>query len=162
MKPPPLSRNSTAKALPTQASLTVNATANSVQQAADEVEDTQDRAGQSSRGQLHIKVIQARGLRVHSSSSKPYVVVQFENNEFISRDPISDKEKEVRGTPQPLSRNNSSIALSSLLKANDAATRGRSGTGPHLAPGGGVIPPHIALGLPVSANNPTWKHEVTL
>ncbi|KAG9036475.1 hypothetical protein FRB95_008773 [Tulasnella sp. JGI-2019a] len=163
MKPPPMSRNATAKALPTQATLAVNAAPDpNVEEPVEEVQDTQNRAGQS-RGQIHIKVIQARGLRVASTSSKPYVVVQFENNEFISRDPISDKEKEVRGVPQPLSRNNSSNALSSLgiLKASDAAARGRAGTGPHLGVGGGFLPGHLPFGAVIQPNNPTWKHEVT-
>ncbi|KAG8863741.1 hypothetical protein FRB96_007578 [Tulasnella sp. 330] len=164
MKPPPLSRNATAKALPTQATLAVNAASDSVEDTATAVEEVQDanNRGQS-RGQIHIKVIQARGLRVASSSSKPYVVVQFENNEFISRDPISDKEKEVRGVPQPLSRNNSSNALSSLgiLKASDAAARGRQNSGPHLGVGGNLITGHLPFGAVIQPNNPVWKHEVT-
>ena len=45
-----------------------------------------------SRGQLHVKLIQARGLNVHSVHARPYVVVQFEQNEFVSRDPIHENQ----------------------------------------------------------------------
>ncbi|KAL5508217.1 SCH9_2 [Sanghuangporus vaninii] len=74
-----------------------------------------------SRGQLHVKLIQARGLNVHSVNARPYVVVQFEQNEFVSRDPIHELEKEVKGTATNLSRNSSSSALSALGAINSRA-----------------------------------------
>ena len=74
-----------------------------------------------SRGQLHVKLIQARGLNVHTVNARPYVVVQFEQNEFVSRDPIHELEKEVKGTATNLSRNSSSSALSALGAINSRA-----------------------------------------
>ncbi|KAL5527423.1 hypothetical protein ACEPAG_6214 [Sanghuangporus baumii] len=74
-----------------------------------------------SRGQLHVKLIQARGLNVHSVNARPYVVVQFEQNEFVSRDPIHELEKEVKGTATNVSRNSSSSALSALGAINSRA-----------------------------------------
>lgn len=53
----------------------------------------------ASRGQIHVKLIQARGLNVHSSSARPYVVVQFEQNEFVSRDPTDESDKESKACP---------------------------------------------------------------
>ncbi|KAG8787453.1 hypothetical protein FRC15_009156 [Serendipita sp. 397] len=61
------------------------------------------------RGQLHVKLIQARGLAVKSAHSRPYVVVVYEQNEFISREPIHEDEKEVKGKPNPLSRQPSTV-----------------------------------------------------
>jgi hypothetical protein len=61
------------------------------------------------RGQLHVKLIQARGLAVKSALSRPYVVVVYEQNEFISREPTREDEKEVKGKPTILSRQGSSV-----------------------------------------------------
>jgi hypothetical protein len=63
----------------------------------------------SPRGQLHVKLIQARGLAVKSALSRPYVVVVYEQNEFISREPTREDEKEVKGKPTILSRQGSSV-----------------------------------------------------
>lgn len=100
-----------------------------------------------SKGQIHVKLIQARGLNVPSSRSKPYVVVQFEQNEFVSRDPTDESDKEVKGTATvaTLSRNSSSIALSALSSISSKAMGG----------------PKSLFGR-ISAHNPVWKHEVTL
>lgn len=46
----------------------------------------------SSRGQIHLFLIQARGLHVLSPHPCPYVVVQFEHNEFVSRGPSHDSD----------------------------------------------------------------------
>ncbi|EIN10280.1 Pkinase-domain-containing protein [Punctularia strigosozonata HHB-11173 SS5] len=75
----------------------------------------------SSRGQIHVKVLSARGLNVQSPRARPYVVVQFEQNEFISRDPIEETEKEIKGTAVPtgtVSRVGSATALSALAAIN--------------------------------------------
>ena len=74
-----------------------------------------------SRGQIHVKIIQARGLNVHSLQARPYVIVQFEQNEFISRDPIHEQEKEARGVATVLSRVSSSTALGALGAINSRA-----------------------------------------
>ncbi|KAG8898490.1 hypothetical protein FRC00_002757 [Tulasnella sp. 408] len=179
MKPPPLSRNATATAVPTVASTNTTATAQSTTAAsASTTEDGVQQFGTNgqtnggpgagqSRGQLHVKLIQARGLNVKSLQSRPYVVVQFENNEFVSRDPISDKEKEVKGVAQPLSRNNSSTALTSLAasgiaRAFEAASRA-TGRLPPPPPSPGLEKPAggLLFGSTMSPHNPTWKHEVT-
>lgn len=66
------------------------------------------------RGQLHVKLIEANALNVKSTISRPYVVVVYEQNEFVSREPIHEHEKEARGVPAPLSRQSSSSALAAL------------------------------------------------
>ena len=58
-----------------------------------------------SRGQIHVKLISARGLNVRSVKARPYVVVQFEQNEFVSRDPTEETDKEIKGVATNLSRN---------------------------------------------------------
>ena len=128
----------------------------------------------ASRGQIHVKVIQARALNVRSSLALPYVVVQFEQSEFISRDPIAESDKEVKGTATNLSRNASSVALSALgaIGSKDSALRARqSGASPSSSIASSKlssIPPTTATtSLPslfgrLSAHNPVWKHEVSL
>lgn len=66
------------------------------------------------RGQLHVKLIEANALNVKSTNARPYVVVVYEQNEFVSREPIHEHEKEARGVPAPLSRQSSSSALAAL------------------------------------------------
>jgi len=70
------------------------------------------------RGQLHVKLIQARDLAVRSALSRPYVVVVYEQNEFISREPTHEGEKEVKGKPNPLSRQASSLNVTAPASAS--------------------------------------------
>ncbi|KAG8960477.1 hypothetical protein FRC03_006484 [Tulasnella sp. 419] len=161
LKAPPLMRNQTAASA---ASVLSTTSANGTNANASPANSGQ------SRGQLHVKLIQARGLNVRSSRARPYVVVQFEHNEFVSREPTTDTDKEVKGVPQPLSRNSSSTALASLAasgiaRAFEAASRARSSTGPNLTPqpssavSGTSSPSPFGSGL--SPHNPVWKHEVS-
>ncbi|KAF8592617.1 kinase-like protein [Ramaria rubella] len=141
----------------------------------------------SAKGQLHVKLIQARGLHVQSSHARPYVVVQFEQNEFVSREPTSESEKEVKGVATNMSRNGSSTALSalgaiSIGKAFEAAARARATTtttppSSFSAPRSALAPTKTStssaesastsgtaspgvFGSGLSAHNPVWKHEV--
>ena len=134
----------------------------------------------SSKGQIHVKLISARGLNVPSIDSRPYVVVVFENNEFVSRDPTDESDKEVRGVPINLSRTSSSVAISALgaigpkAVAQEAALRTRrqsrvsnsssNSTKSSLSVPGvsGSRTPSNGLFGRVSAHNPVWKHEVSL
>ncbi|EPQ59394.1 serine/threonine protein kinase [Gloeophyllum trabeum ATCC 11539] len=124
--------------------------------------------GGQSKGQIHVKLIQARGLNVSSPHSRPYVVVSFEQNEFVSRDPIDETEKELKGQATNLSRNSSSVALSALgaINSKDAAKRS-TGSGKNTPVPGAPKPNTSASGLTNSlfgrknAHNPVWKHEVS-
>lgn len=132
-----------------------------------------------SRGQLHVKLLQARALSVRGSHARPYVVVQFENNEFVSRDPIPETEREVKGAPTNLSRQSSSNAINALgaIGYRDAKRRSKeSKDSPpsslvaaatrSLHPSSSTGPPSsgITTGLfgRLSPHNPVWKHEVSL
>jgi hypothetical protein len=127
-----------------------------------------------SKGQIHVKLIQARTLNVRSVNARPYVVVQFEQNEFVSRDPTNESDKEVKGTATNLSRNGSSNALSALgaigsRVALDAAKRGKGSANSSpsssvlsLSPPLVSIPNTTSLFGRLSAHNPVWKHEVSL
>lgn len=123
-----------------------------------------------SKGQIHVKLIQARGLNVRSVNARPYVVVQFEQNEFVSRDPTDETDKEVKGTATNLSRNSSSNALNALnaigSRAPTDAKRGKNSNGSSPSsslPGKSGLPalPNNLFGR-LPAHNPVWKHEVSL
>ncbi|KAF9653406.1 kinase-like protein [Thelephora ganbajun] len=127
-----------------------------------------------SKGQIHVKLIQARGLNVPSLQARPYVVVQFEQNEFVSRDPADETDKEVKGVATTLSRNSSSTALASLNAiSNRSSPDKRNGS---VTPNGRVPNSQPSaqtksllssktngiLGSALrSAHNPVWKHEVS-
>ncbi|KIJ70321.1 hypothetical protein HYDPIDRAFT_105029 [Hydnomerulius pinastri MD-312] len=125
----------------------------------------------TSKGQIHVKLISARSLNVSSIHARPYVVVQFEQNEFVSRDPTDEMDKEVKGTAIALSRASSSNALSALSAISASRPTGKSSTG--TSPSSSVsssskVPSPINLpsatqGLfgRLSAHNPVWKHEVS-
>jgi hypothetical protein len=49
------------------------------------------------KGRLSVKLISARHLASPSAASKPYVVVTFDQNEFISREPIHELGAEITG-----------------------------------------------------------------
>ena len=141
-----------------------------------------------SRGQLHVKLIQARNLHVRSLHARPYIVVQFEQNEFVSREPIHELEKEARGVATSLnthSRTPSSTAISALGAINSRAiehakrsavnsantspqssvSSGRSTLAPSIANGNGHVNGSAnggGLFGGLSAHNPVWKHEVSL
>ncbi|KAI0320695.1 kinase-like domain-containing protein [Amylostereum chailletii] len=141
----------------------------------------------SSKGQIHVKLIAARGLNVRSLAARPYVVVVFENNEFVSRDPTDEFDKEVKGVPTNLSRTSSSNAINALgaignkAAAQDQALRVKNASAAsstsssssthssfsgHRKTGSGSVPtppPATANGLlgRMSAHNPVWKHEVS-
>ena len=137
-----------------------------------------------SRGQIHVKLLQGRGLNVRSVKSRPYIVVEFEQNEFISRDPIAESEKEVRGVATTLSRTSSSTALNALgaiqnSRAFDIVKRAKSSanstprssvsSGPSALPTGMNGVNGLASGSSsfggfggMSAYNPVWKHQVSL
>lgn len=133
-------------------------------------------AASSSKGQIHVKLISARGLHVRGVHARPYVVVQFEQNEFVSRDPTDETDKEVKGTATNLSRNSSSNAISALgaigskaaAAAMDATRRGKASrnTSPtsSISSGSGKssLAPGSNLFGRLSAHNPVWKHEVSL
>lgn len=148
-----------------------------------------------SRGQIHVKVLQARNLNIRPhplavnprAQARPYVVVQFEQNEFISRDPIREHEREVKGVATALSRNASSTALEALgainARALEAANRrnkvsnGKEGAGSGGSAGsspsstsseksGRTLDASAGVGglfgRSTSPHNPVWKHEVSL
>ena len=139
-------------------------------------------ASSSSKGQIHVKLISARGLNTSSIKSRPYVVVVFEDNEFVSRDPTDESDKEVRGVATNLSRTSSSVAISALgavgskaaAAAQEAASRTRrpspvsssssnSAKSSLSVPGvSGTRTPSNGLLRHRSAHNPVWKHEVSL
>ncbi|KZO97964.1 serine/threonine protein kinase [Calocera viscosa TUFC12733] len=121
----------------------------------------------SSRGQIHVKLIQARGLRVLSPHSKPYAVVQFEQNEFVGRDPIPETEREAKGIATNLSRNNSSTALGALgtleraagnLSLQPRTRKDTNSSNGSQRSGNGLGASLFGTSSPY---NPVWKHEVS-
>ncbi|KAJ7638601.1 kinase-like domain-containing protein [Roridomyces roridus] len=128
----------------------------------------------SSKGQIHVKLIQARALNV-LPTARPYVVVQFEQNEFVSRDPTGESDREVKGTPTAVvPPSNAMSALGAIgskaaAAAEAASRRGSKGSNKstNTSPVSSV-PAASTLSTNgnglfgrISANNPVWKHEVS-
>ena len=123
----------------------------------------------SSKGQIHVKLISACGLTVTSVHARPYVVVQFEQNEFVSCDPTDEMDKEVKGTATALSRTSSSNAVATnavgAQRSAGKSSISSSPTSSALSPPPAPSNPHPttqSLFGRLSAHNPMWKHEVSL
>ena len=127
----------------------------------------------TSKGQIHVKLIQARALNVRTVYARPYVVVQFEQNEFVSRDPTLESDKEVKGTATSVSTSISSNALSVLgAIGSKVATRKNSKNAKDPSPPSSLATTKLSSQLlstqhntffgHLSAHNPVWKHQVSL
>lgn len=120
----------------------------------------------TSKGQIHVKLISARGLSVTSVHARPYVVVQFEQNEFVSRDPTDEMDKEVKGIATALSRTSSSNAVAAIgpqRSAGKSSTESSPTASLHSGPSltSSTSHPTQSLFGRLSAHNPVWKHEVS-
>lgn len=119
---------------------------------------------QPPKGLLSVKIISAKALACSSSHSRPYVVAQFDNNEFVSREPIAEDEDESKGVVQNGSRNGGGgshahsrsidIAIYNQSRAKSDSIIGTDGKGPPESNGNGVFC--------LSGQNPIWKQEVDL
>lgn len=136
----------------------------------------------SSLGQIHVKLIEARGLNITNASARPYVVVQFEQNEFISRDPIAEGEREVRGVPRPTmgsrqssAQNLATAAMNALGAIGNKDQARRKGSNGSNGSSGSSTAASSSSATVVSttsstggglfgrlSQNPVWKHEVSL
>ncbi|PIL37051.1 transporter [Ganoderma sinense ZZ0214-1] len=114
-----------------------------------------------SKGQIHVKLIQARSLNVRSSTSRPYLVVQFEQNEFVSRDPTDETDKEVKGIATNLSALSALGAINSKASSKQGSARSSALPTPSSSFGSGKSQLQGTFGSRISAHNPVWKHEVS-
>ncbi|GAA5863291.1 hypothetical protein JCM3774_000844 [Rhodotorula dairenensis] len=90
------------------------------------------------RGKLVVKLIEARNLSAPSRASRPYVVVTFDQNEFVSREPIDDLAGDAVGVAKP--------------RPSDAPAVGESARVPPPAtPGGTAAPGTQAMAVPIVA-----------
>ena len=110
-------------------------------------------AAPESRGQLHLKLISARALNIRSVHARPYVVVQFEHSEFVSRDPTDEDDRELRGTATTISRN---VSFESRASARIVHPPPPSATSSVRSSG------ISGLFTRLSPHNPVWKHQVSL
>ena len=131
------------------------------------------------RGTLNVKLISARGLAVSyspNSQPQPYVVMQFEQNEFVSRPPrpvaspssVPFTTAQTQPlTPGNLVRSTSGLGVGTITKAfAEAVGRGK---GKREADGVGAQTPKAEepaggaswLGKP-GPGDPVWKEEVSL
>jgi protein-serine/threonine kinase len=137
---------------------------------------SQSHANSQPRGTLAVKLVSARGLAVsHAADAnpQPYVVMTFEQNEFVSRPPRATNVASVPFTqaqptpmtPGNLTRSTSGLAVSTITRAfAEAVGRGKkkdsenSGAKTPRAeePSGGGW-----LGKP-GPGDPVWKEEVSL
>ena len=120
----------------------------------------------TSKGQIHVKLIQARSLNVRSIHARPYVVVQFEQNEFVSRDPTNETDKEVKGVATTLSRINSSNSIITLAPIESKLIEKQRAKSANSSPSSSISSKSsgIANGFfgRLSPHNPVWKHQVSL
>lgn len=113
-----------------------------------------------SRGLLHITLVEARNLIAKSPYSKPYVVVQYDQNEFVGSDPIHTSNG--NGTTAA----NGVASTSSALDALNAIGSRASSLGKSTAPSS----PHPSntsdndsyFDAGRVASHPTWKIDVSL
>ncbi|WWC62909.1 uncharacterized protein I303_105507 [Kwoniella dejecticola CBS 10117] len=142
----------------------------------------QHREGGGPRGTLNVKVISARGLAVTNqpdgSPPQPYVVIQFEQNEYVSCPPHQTTSHTAvpftQSTPQPLgapgnlTRSTSGLGVGAISRAfADAVGRSKKREGG--GEGSGAMTPRAEeppsgggswLGKP-GPGDPVWKEEVT-
>lgn len=141
------------------------------------IEDTSTHAiAKPPKGLLSVKIVSARSLACSSSRARPYVVAQFDNNEFVSREPIGEDEDESKGNvSSPQSRLNGSagghnpgksidVILYNQTRPKSDSTIGTDGKGPPsseqerlektpvLSNGNGLVC--------LSGQNPIWKQEL--
>jgi hypothetical protein len=140
-------------------------------------------------GQIHVKLLSARGLNVHSARACPYVVAEFENSEFVSRDPVGERGQTLKGAPTPApprERKDShaahalgAISFRAKQAAEAAAAKvaaktaaagsspssagsSKSGRGSPTGSTGSGSTSATSLFGSSAAHSPTWKHEVVL
>ena len=105
----------------------------------------------SSKGLLTVKVMEARRLAViDSTKAHSYVVLSFENNEFVSREPIGASEGVAKGFPKKLESN---------LKRTPSSGA-RTPTTPDPTSNPKSSPPINGI-LGQNGDSPVWKHQVT-
>ncbi|KAA1138042.1 hypothetical protein PGTUg99_025552 [Puccinia graminis f. sp. tritici] len=108
-------------------------------------------------GLLKVKIVSARALRFAASNSRPYVYASFDNNEFASREPIGEEEKETRGVPtSTISRSQSQDSSKSpqLPSSSEDRRIPTPNNNEHQSQGNGL--------RCLSGQNPIWKQEVDL
>ncbi|KAI6117641.1 kinase-like protein [Pisolithus croceorrhizus] len=92
--------------------------------------------------------------------------IHFEQNEFVSRDPTDEMDKEVKGIATALSRSSSSNAVATIgaqRSTGKSSTKSSPTASLHSGPSLTSNPPHPTQSLfgRLSAHNPVWKHEVS-
>ncbi|EGG06077.1 uncharacterized protein MELLADRAFT_116646 [Melampsora larici-populina 98AG31] len=129
------------------------------------------------KGLLSVKIVSARSLVCSSSRSRPYVVAQFDNNEFVSREPIEEDQDESKGNVSSVqngsvgkggggghqSGKSIDVILYNQSRPKSDSTIGTDGKGP---PVGEEMESEIrgldhgngSVGL--SGQNPIWKQEL--
>lgn len=101
-------------------------------------------------GLLCVKIIQARNLNVSNTDARPYVVVQFDQNEFISREPVDGTV--TPGAPITIQNVIKLTSSSRSTSSTNLKQMNRTGSGSSLS----------KLSLSSPHNNPVWKHEAKL
>lgn len=79
------------------------------------------------RGKLLVKLISARHLSPPSLRARPYVVVSFDQNEFVSREPIHEEGEEVTGLARPLTTTTLSKPTTSSAGTENGNANGNVG-----------------------------------
>ncbi|KAK4704769.1 serine/threonine protein kinase SCH9, partial [Phenoliferia sp. Uapishka_3] len=99
------------------------------------------------KGRLAVKLISARHLSCPSADSRPYVVVSFDQNEFVSREPIHEEGEEATGVA--ISKENGGSSPTATRQAAvppDAAKVDTNGTAKESIPMGSTPTNSSGLG----------------
>ncbi|KAJ3267786.1 hypothetical protein HK104_005619 [Borealophlyctis nickersoniae] len=100
------------------------------------------------KGRLWVKVVEARNLLVKSPKSRPYCVVEFEKNEFVTREPYTSN-LPIYGNGNG-NGNGNGVRGGDFGRRNGAASGGGAG---NTSPGGPMSDPLLI--------SPVWRHEAT-
>ena len=101
----------------------------------------------SAQGRLWIKVIEARQLLVSSPYSRPYCVVEFEKNEFVTRE----------ATQISISHPSSHGCTPSTYQSLPLRDESENYYGFQMYPSEVMVEDPVHLGM-----FPIWKHEAAL
>ncbi len=103
-----------------------------------ENDSTAAKPANASKGRIWIRIVEARNLIAPSEASRPYCVVEFEKNDFVTREAVS-----VSFTP---------VASRSTASDSDQKTALSEGTGRLKG----------LAGESEQFMHPIWKHEASL
>lgn len=113
-----------------------------------------------SLGLLHITLVEARNLVAKSPYSKPYVVVQYDQNEFVGSNPLTTNIANGHDTSNGTT--STSSAVTALTAIGSRASLEKTSSAASLTHKASTSSGDSYFDTLTSANHPTWKIQVSL